>query len=184
MMLDRDERRRWAFLEAGPAAAAVAWGIPVRSVTIEGPRPQTVVGTSFVTKDNTRLERLCAMALSGAAAEEFYCGSCRGARVDDEIAREYLAQAFEPSRVEAELASLRTWARWMVLTPWAQKRVRLVAVALRMHGTLDGAVITALCGTRRARPAELVVDPDPRPEGERHDAAKLQSARAGDQVAP
>jgi hypothetical protein len=121
------------------------------------------------------------MALAGAAAEQLFCGSSRSGRRDDEVARRYLAEAASPAGVEAEVASLRAWAAWLVRTPWGRKRNRLVAEALLVHGTLDREAVKAICGSRRVHPSELIVEPDPRPGGERHDAAK--SVRAGDHVA-
>jgi hypothetical protein len=150
-------RRRMAYHESGHAISAVAWGVPIRRVSFEPREMRHSVW--FNTSDNTRLQRLAAMRLAGSAAERFFVGPVEDDSVDLETARSYLtAVGLDPSQIEAELTALRSEAERLVRTPWAQKRIRLVADALLRDGRLDGEAIEALCRPLRAPASELVVD--------------------------
>jgi hypothetical protein len=141
---DDGARRRMAYHESGHAISAVAWGVPIRRVSIEPPEMRHSLW--FNTSDNTRLQRLAAMRLAGSAAERFFVGPVEDDSVDLEMARGYLAAVgLDPSQIEAELTALRSEAERLVRTSWAQKRIRLVADALLRDGRLDGEAVKALC---------------------------------------
>jgi hypothetical protein len=132
-------RQRTVYHEAGHTAAALAYGIPIISVTsIRIPRTCTGAG----------LECMVTLCLAGPAAEAYFCGSIEdGAdRIDIDMARRYLARRCDQLRIGAEIARLCDAAEHLVQTTWAQQRIRLVAEALLARGTLTGADIDALPG--------------------------------------
>jgi hypothetical protein len=101
-------RQRAAYHEAGHCAAALAYGIPIISVSIHTDMPHMHRGRYRAPHD-AGLECMATLCLSGPAAEEYFCGSIEvGAdRIDVEMVRRYLARRFEPLRIAAEIARLR-----------------------------------------------------------------------------
>jgi hypothetical protein len=119
--------------------AALAFGIPIISVTIENGTPHLHRGR-YRAQHDAGLECMATLCLAGPAAEAYFCGSIQdGAdRIDIDMARQYLARRFEPLRIAVEIARLCDAAERLVRTPWAEQRIRLVADALLRRGTLTG----------------------------------------------
>jgi hypothetical protein len=130
---------RAAYHEAGHCAAAIAFGIPIIGVIVEGDAGHLYRGHHQERAD-FGLESIVTMSLAGPAAEELFCGPIADGsdRADYEIARHYLSRQFDPPKVGAEIARLRDDAERLVRTPWAQHCIRLLAAALLRHGTFTG----------------------------------------------
>jgi hypothetical protein len=142
--MDAELRQRICFHEAGHAVAALVFGIPILSVTLEPPR--LLRGRM----PSPALEHLLTLCYAGAAAESLHCGRCcdLGDKIDNEMARDYLLRMrgggarFVEMGTQIELA--RTSAERLVATPWARRRVPLIARALEYRGTLGGQDVYAL----------------------------------------
>jgi hypothetical protein len=111
-------RQRTAYHEAGHAAAALTYGIPIIRVTIKNETPHLLVAT-IGHSTTPRLECMATLCLAGPAAEAYFCGSIEdGAdRIDIDMARQYLARRFHPLRIAAEIARLRDAADRLMRTP-------------------------------------------------------------------
>jgi hypothetical protein len=133
-------RERCAYHEAGHCVAALAYSIPVISVSIAADVPHLHRARYRAPRD-LGLETLVTLCLSGPAAEELFCGSIdAGAdKVDLRMAREYLSRHFvDPLRAGAELARHREAAQRLVRSAWATRHIRLLAGALMQRDTLTG----------------------------------------------
>jgi hypothetical protein len=141
---------RAAYHEAGHCAAALAYGIPIISVTIDADIPHLHWGR-YRAQHDAGLECMVTLCLVGPAAEAYFCGSIEdGAdRFDIEMARQHLVRRFEPLLIAAEIARLRDAAERLVRTPWAERRIRLVAEALLQRGTLSGEEICGLADSKK-----------------------------------
>ena len=60
------------------------------------------------------------------------------------MACEYLARQLNPLQIGGELVRYRDAAQRLVRSPWAPRRIRLLADALLRHGTLSGEQIFEL----------------------------------------
>jgi hypothetical protein len=130
---------RTAYHEAGHCVAALQFGIPIISVTIENDAGQLLRG-HYRERADLALECIVTFCLAGPAAEELFCGPVADGsdRADYEMARHYLARQYDSLKVGAEVARLREAARRLVCTAWAQRRIPRIADALLRHGTLTG----------------------------------------------
>jgi hypothetical protein len=128
-------RQRKSFHEAGHCAAAIAYGIPIISVSIAGDTPHLHRG---------QLECMTTFCLAGPAAEELFCGAITDGsdQVDYEMARTYLARRFDPLRIGVEIGRARDAAGRLVKDQ--QQRMRAIAAALLEHGTLSGEDIAGI----------------------------------------
>jgi hypothetical protein len=128
---------RAAFHEAGHCAAAITFGIPIISVTIEAGAGHLYRG-GYRERADLALECIVIMSLAGPAAEEFFCGPIEDGtdRADYAMARHYLARRFDPLRIGAEIGRLRNAAQRLVRTPFARRHIPLIAEALLRRGTL------------------------------------------------
>ena len=144
---------RAAYHEAGHCAAAIAYGIPIIAVTIEGEAGHLVRG-HYRERPDLALECIATLCLAGPAAEEVFCGPITDGtdRTDYEMARHHLARQFDPLRIGVEITRLRDAAKRLVRTPWAQQRIGLIAAALLRHGTLSGADLGGLPVWEATRP--------------------------------
>ena len=138
--LRMDLRRRCAIHEAGHAVAALAYAIPLVSVTIAADRPHLHRGLYHPPDADFGLECMVTLCLAGPEAEREFCGpiSDNSDRIDHEMARAYLARQLNPLQVGAELVRYRDAAQRLVRSPWAQQRIRVLADALLRTGSLSG----------------------------------------------
>ena len=138
-------RERVATHEAGHCVAALTFGIPILSVTIDPP-PNMHRG-AYKAEHACALEYLTVLCLAGIAAEELFCGPITdgGDQPDLRMARTHLAHAIaNPFRAAAELARCRAAAQRLVRSQWAQQRIAKLAEALLARGTLSGEEIHGL----------------------------------------
>ena len=125
--------------ESGHVCAALVYGIPVLSVTIDH-APHMHRG-AYKAAHACALECLTTLCLAGIAAEEMFCGPITdgGDEPDLRMAREHLSRAIaNPLQAAAELPRCRAAAERLVRSAWAQQRIRLLADALLRCGTLSG----------------------------------------------
>src|SRR4029077_1273470 len=103
-----DLRHRASYHESGHCAAALAFGIPLVSVTIEH-RPHLHRGHYRAPDADFALECMVALCLAGPEAEREFCGptSDDSDRIDYEMARGYLARQLNPLQIGAELTRYR-----------------------------------------------------------------------------
>ena len=121
--------------------AAITYGIPVISVSIDNATPHTRRARYRAPRD-LGLETIVTMCLCGPAAETLFRGPIEdGSDSGDlQMAREYLARAIaNPLQAAIEFARCRAAAeRNFVRSAWAQQRIRLLADALLRCGTPSG----------------------------------------------
>jgi hypothetical protein len=143
------ERKREAYHEAGHAAAALAFGIPIVAVSI-GDRPHLHRGT-YRPRNVLELERLVTLCLAGPEAERAFFGSAGycGDGTDQRMACSFLARGFAPAEIEAQLAHCRDMAARLVRSRWGCWHIKRLASALLACGTLDGERIDIVVGRSR-----------------------------------
>ena len=131
-------RERVATHEAGHCVAALTFGIPILSVTIDQApnmhrgayRAEHACGLEYLTVlclAELRV-RSCSADRSPMAATNPICAW--RARI--------FARHFDPLRAAAELARCRDLAQRLVRSVWAEQRIRVLADALLRCGTLSG----------------------------------------------
>jgi hypothetical protein len=132
-------RERTAIHEAGHAAAAITFAIPIIRVTIADGRPHLHRAHYRAPDADFGLECMVTLCLAGPEAEREFCGSISddSDRADYEMARDYLARQLNPLQVGAELMRCRDAAQRLVRSPWAQHRIVAIADALLQRGTLS-----------------------------------------------
>jgi hypothetical protein len=87
------------------------------------------------------------LCLAGPEAEREFCGpiSDDSDRIDYQMARDYLSRDIaNPLQVGAELVRYRDAAQRLVRSPWARRRIGVIADALLRNGTLTGEQILAI----------------------------------------
>jgi hypothetical protein len=129
-------RQRIAWHEAGHAVAAITYGVPIISITVDGDMPHLHRGRYRAPSADLALESLCVLCMAGAAAEEFFTGPItdNAARDDYDMARSYLARYYDPVTVGAGLKQARDAADRLVRTPAVAERIKLIANALQQRG--------------------------------------------------
>jgi hypothetical protein len=117
-------RQRRAVHEAGHAVAALAFRIPIVLVTIAAAVPH-LHRADYRPNHDCGLECMVTLCLAGPEAEKEFCGSINddSDAVDYEVACQYLAAAFAPWQVEAELVRYRDAAQHLVRSPFARQRI-------------------------------------------------------------
>jgi hypothetical protein len=140
-------RQRTATHEAGHVCAAIVYGIPVLSVTIDH-APNMHRGHSKAAHA-CGFECLTVLCLAGPAAEELFCGPITdpaAIQQDLRMARAHLSRAIaDPLQVIAELLRCRDAAARLVRSQWGATRIAKLAEALLRQGTLRGEQIFAFC---------------------------------------
>jgi hypothetical protein len=136
---------RAAYHEAGHCVAAIAYGIPVVSVSIADDNPYLLRGRYHAPHD-CGLECIVTLCLAGPASEELFCGRIEDGsdQADIGMARGHLARKFNALQIGAEMARLHDSAQRLVRSTWAQERVRLIADRLLRFGSLSGEDVAAL----------------------------------------
>jgi hypothetical protein len=139
--------RRTAIHEAGHVAAAVAFGIPIISVTIID-RPRLHRGTYRPLNFMAGLECIVTLCMAGSEAERAFFGSIPEGidATDRRMAREYLSRRFTLSEIEAPLSHCRDAAARLVRSRWGQRHVEVIAEALLTCGELTGDEVGAIVG--------------------------------------
>jgi hypothetical protein len=139
------EFRTKSLSRGGHATAALIYGIPVVRVSAAADDPHFLRGRCRL-PPNLALECMTVLCLCGPAAEQLFCGPIvdGGDECDLAMAREYLAREFDPLRVGIELMRLRDAADKLARTPWASRRIQVIATALLQRGSLTGEQIAAL----------------------------------------
>jgi hypothetical protein len=134
-----------AYHEADHCAAALAFGIPVVSVSIADDNPHLLRGRYHAPHD-CGLECMVTLCLAGPASEELFCGRIEDGsdQSDVRMAREYLAHQFAPLQVGVQLSRYRDAAQRLVRSAWAQERICLIADRLLRFGSLTGEDVAAL----------------------------------------
>jgi hypothetical protein len=131
--------------ESGHVTAALAYAIPVISVSIDNDTPH-LHRARYRAPHDLGLEAMVTLCLSGPSAEELFCGPItdRSDQGDYDMAREYLSRCISnPLRAAAELARYRAAAARLVSSVWAQQRIVVVADALLRRGTLTADDVAA-----------------------------------------
>ena len=116
-MLD-DLRWRNAVHEAGHTAAALTFGIPIVKVTIDEDPPHLHRGRYRADPDFA-VEAIVVFCMAGGEAERLFCGEITddADRMDIAMARQFLAEQFEPLWLGGQLDRMRESARRLVHTP-------------------------------------------------------------------
>jgi hypothetical protein len=138
--------RRVATHEAGHCVAALAYSIPVISVTIADGTPH-LHRARYRAPHDLGLETVVTMCLAGPCAEELFCGAITdgGDLADYEIAREYLSRSIANQlQAAAALVRYRVAAERLVRSTWAQHRIRSLADQLLRCGVLSGEEIQGI----------------------------------------
>ena len=115
---------RVSYHESRHVVAAVTFGIPIVSVTIDNATPAMHRGRYRAPPD-LGLETMCTLCLAGAAAEVFFCGPItdNSDQTDYEMARRYLLRSYDPLWIGVALARHADAAASQVRTPWGQHRI-------------------------------------------------------------
>jgi hypothetical protein len=137
---------RTAYHEVGHALACLAFGVPIRTVTVEGEAHLHRGPLPF--DHGLSLECLLTLCLAGPECERLHCGAVNdgGDRFDIATALRHLRHELNPLEVLGEYSRARDSARALVSTPWARRTVPRLVRALIERGTLSGEDIYALLG--------------------------------------
>ena len=138
--------KRAAYHEAGHCLGAIAYGVPIISVTIS-PSPH-MLRAHYDAPADIGLEAICILCLAGPASEEYFCGKIDDGSDQTDIAtvRKYLSRQYDALQIRFQFDRLRDAADKLVRTEWAQDRIRKIADALLDRGSLTSEDIAALVG--------------------------------------
>jgi hypothetical protein len=133
-------QERCAYHESGHAVAALTFGIPIITVTIENDRPHLHRGRYHVSDADLGLESMMTLCLAGPEAEKEFCGPIDdgSGQTDYQMAREYLARSIANPLQAAADSRYRDAAQRLVRSSWAQRRIVMLAAALLRNGALTG----------------------------------------------
>jgi hypothetical protein len=140
-------RERVATHEAGHCMAAITYGVPVISVTVED-RPHMHRGQYHAPTPELGFEAVAVICFAGICAAEMLCGPITddGDLPDLRMVREHITRSVSnPLQVGVELARHRDAAARLVRSEFARDRIRVLAAALLARGTLTGEEISAFC---------------------------------------
>jgi hypothetical protein len=138
--MDDALRQRICIHEAGHAAAALCFGLPIKSVSVSPPR---------LLRKRLRppAEAWLTVCFSGGAAERLHVGGgfdqC-GELEDYRMAHRFLCERYPLVEVGVRIESAMVAAEGLVKTPWARARVPVIARALDERSVLSGDDVYAL----------------------------------------
>jgi hypothetical protein len=133
---------RTAYHEVGHCLAALAYGIPIRTVTVEG-QPYLERGEI---PEGLPLEALLTLICAGPECERLHVGAVDdgGDIFDIRAALRHLRRSLSPLEVLGAYSRARDSAGALVATPWARRTAPRLVRALVERGTLSGEDIAAL----------------------------------------
>jgi hypothetical protein len=136
--------KRAAYHEAGHCLGAIAYGVPIISVTVS-PSPH-MLRAHYHAPADIGLEAICILCLAGPASEEYFCGKIDDGsdQTDITTVRKYLSRQYDALQIRFQFDRLRDAADKLVRTEWAQQRIKLIAAELLARGTLSAEDIAAL----------------------------------------
>jgi hypothetical protein len=137
---------RTAYHEAGHCLACLAFGVEIRSVTIEG---QPYLERGKLPFDNgLTLEALLTLCLAGPECERLHLGAVDdgGDFLDIRTAFRHLRRQLSPLEVLGAYSRARASAERLVSTRWGRRTAPRLVQALIERGTLSGEDIAALTG--------------------------------------
>jgi hypothetical protein len=133
-------RQRICIHEAGHAAAALCFGLPILSVSVSPPR-------LLRQRQRTPAEAWLTVCFSGGAAERLHIGGgpneC-GEIEDYRMAHRFLCGRYSRIEVGIRIDTARVAAERLIKTAWARARVPVIAQALNARGVLSGDDVYAL----------------------------------------
>jgi hypothetical protein len=134
---------RDAYHEAGHTIAALTYGLPIVSVTIESNRPH-MLRDRFRRERSSAVEALAIVCLSGPAGEAMFCGPGNDDSdlIDRRMARDYLATCFPAAQIRYQMTRMRYGAERLVAS--TRREITTIATALLKHGSMTGDEIIAL----------------------------------------
>jgi hypothetical protein len=126
---------RVATHEAGHCIAALNFGLPVKTVTIDG-HPH-MHRDRFRRERSSATEALAIVCLSGPAAEELFFGPANdgGDHIDRQMARRYLRDCFPDSEIGYQLTRMR-YAAERLVTSEQTKITTVATAAMRLQSCL------------------------------------------------
>lgn len=137
--------KRAAYHEIGHVIAAITYGIPIISVSINTATPHMHRG-NYHPPPGIGLEAMVTLCLAGPAAETFYVGPITDGsdETDYRMAREYLSRRYDTLEIGVQLNRMRDAADKLVRTQWARDRIERISAALLARGTLTSEDVAAL----------------------------------------
>jgi hypothetical protein len=135
-------RQRICIHEAGHAAAALCFGLPILSVSVDPPR---------LLRQRLRPpeEAWLTVCFSGGAAERLHIGGgfdeC-GEIEDYRMAHSFLCGRYPLVEIGLRIDTAMLAAERLIKTAWARARVPVIAQALNARGVLSGEDVYALFG--------------------------------------
>src|SRR6516162_1841579 len=135
-------RRRICIHEGGHAAAALVFGLPILSVSVDPPR---------LLRQRLRPpeEAWLTVCFSGGAAERLHIGGkfdeC-GEIEDYRMAHSFLCRRYPLVEVGIRIDTAMLAAERLIKTEWARRCVPRIAQALNARGVLSGDDVYALFG--------------------------------------
>jgi hypothetical protein len=133
-------RQRICIHEAGHCAAALCFGLPIKSVSIDPPR---------LLRQRLRPpeEAWLTVCFSGGAAERLHIGGrfdeC-GDVQDYAMARRFLCRHYPLVEIGLRIDTAMVAAERLIKTDWARSAVPKIAAALHQRGFLSGDDVYAL----------------------------------------
>jgi hypothetical protein len=138
--MDAALRQRVCIHEAGHAAAALCFGLPILSVSVEPPR---LLRARLRPPEDAWLTT----CFSGGAAERLHLGGqwneC-GEVADYRMAHSFLSGRYPLVEIGVRIDNAMVAAEGLVKTPWARARVPVIARALDERSVLSGDDVYAL----------------------------------------
>ncbi len=132
-MREIELKRVEAIHEAGHAAIALRFNIPVVKVTLDPPHLRRALYR--MTPLRLGAWRLAIMCMGGPSGEQLICGTHGGGRIDEQMAADYLGRCFPEEEIDALLE--RAYRSAQRLVEASRPEIEIIARGLLAHGTLD-----------------------------------------------